>query len=254
MQATFQKHLDNACSKTINLPQDASVEDVQTAYYEAFDSNCKGVTVYRDKCRENQPMSLGEAAKAKLPDAKPKKRRLPRVGDLIGYKFTERLGDIYVNLRVDKKTNEITELFASPDQSNSLLDIYINALSIAISLGIRYGVPAEVYEKLERVKNPDLSPAVLGPFGVTTGPEAFGKALRFFRLGLLDDKAVTEYYRETSAMLDQKRKFFEQLPDTYKAASGTVCPDCGGTLFPNPGCVSGNICYSCGYTSGPCKG
>ena len=63
MQAAFQKHCDSSISKTINLPHDAKSEDVKKIYQLAFDLNCKGVTVYRDGCRDNQPMSLANKIK-----------------------------------------------------------------------------------------------------------------------------------------------------------------------------------------------
>lgn len=61
MQAEFQKHVDGAISKTINLPQSASSADVESAFNLAYDLGCKGVTVYRDRCRLHQPMTLEQA-------------------------------------------------------------------------------------------------------------------------------------------------------------------------------------------------
>ena len=58
MQAVFQKHVDGAISKTINLPRDATPEDVEKVYFQAYDSGCKGITVYRDGCRPAQPMGF----------------------------------------------------------------------------------------------------------------------------------------------------------------------------------------------------
>lgn len=65
MQAAFQQHVECAVSKTINLPQTAPVEDVERAYMLAWQEGCKGITVYRDKCRENQTLSLGASSEKK---------------------------------------------------------------------------------------------------------------------------------------------------------------------------------------------
>ncbi len=69
MQAAFQRHCDASISKTINFPETASVEDVETIYRLSYDLDCKGATVYRDGCRNSQPMALKESGKKKI-DAK----------------------------------------------------------------------------------------------------------------------------------------------------------------------------------------
>jgi ribonucleoside-diphosphate reductase alpha chain len=253
MQATFQKHVDNAVSKTVNLPESAKQAEVADAFLYAYQSNCKGITVYRDKCRENQPMSVSVNTEKKPEVLKPVKKKLPRVGKLIGYKFTEPLGDIYVNIRHDAERN-ICEMFANTERSNTVVSLYVNALSRILSTAIRCGVPAEAFEFLEKMYDPEEKPPIIGPFGVTTGPEAFGRALKFFRMNLVDDHGVVKHHKDTFGELEKLRQELTRLPENYKKPTGTLCPDCNGMLLPNPGCSSGLICYSCGYTSGHCKG
>ena len=253
MQAAFQKHVDNAVSKTVNLPENAKQEEVDDAFRFAYKNGCKGITVYRDKCRSNQPMSLSVHADKKPVLFKPTKKKLPRVSKLVGYKFTEPLGDIYVNIRHDAERN-ICEMFANTERANTVVSLYVNALSRILSTAIRYGVPAEAFEFLEKMHDPEEQPPIIGPFGVTTGPEAFGRALKFFRMGLLDDQAVIKHHKDTYGELEKLRQELNKLPENYKQTTGTLCPDCSALMYPNPGCSNGMLCYSCGHTTGHCKG
>jgi len=251
MQSIFQKHVDNAVSKTVNLTEKAKPEEVANAFVYAYKHGCKGITVYRDKCRNNQPMSLKVDKKSGQPQLM--KKKLPRVGKLVGYKFTEPLGDIYVNIRYGNE-NEICEMFANTERSNTVVSLYVNALSRILSTAIRYGVPAKAFEFLEKMHDPEEQPPIIGPFGVTTGPEAFGRALKFFGRNLMSDREVIRDHKDTFGELEKLRKEMTRLPENFQKPTGTLCPECNALMFPNPGCSAGMICYGCGYTTGHCKG
>ncbi|MGE4553794.1 MAG: vitamin B12-dependent ribonucleotide reductase, partial [Desulfovibrionaceae bacterium] len=109
MQAAFQKHTDNAVSKTVNLPNAATVQDIWDIYWKAYELGCKGVTVYRDGCKEHQVLCTGGAEAAQAGD-KPRSKKRGRP-DLI-YGFTQKvdtgLGALYVTVNeVDGKPFEV---------------------------------------------------------------------------------------------------------------------------------------------------
>src|SRR3990170_412420 len=112
MQAAFQKHVDNAVSKTVNFPSDATREDIRKVYLLAYRLGCKGVTVYRDKSRDEQVLNIGEVKRADSPrEPAPPERgsgyvsTRPRPDTLLGVtrEMKTSCGKIYVTMNRDEK-------------------------------------------------------------------------------------------------------------------------------------------------------
>src|SRR5690606_1022445 len=102
MQAAFQKYTDNAISKTINFPKDATIEDIHNGYLLAYKLGCKGVTVYRDGSRDSQVLNIGTEIK-KL--SKPAFKALPRDRATTTFGFTDKIatgcGNLYITVNFD---------------------------------------------------------------------------------------------------------------------------------------------------------
>jgi ribonucleoside-diphosphate reductase alpha chain len=151
MMGAIQPFISGAISKTVNLPETATIEDVSQLYVDAWRIGVKAVAIYRDNCKVAQPLSgkgdkgaqvtLGHAAGA---FAAPKRRRLPDDRNEIGRKFRvgEYEGYIHVGVFDDGSPGDI---FVDIAKDGTTLQGLMNSLMIAVSMGLQYGVPPEVY-------------------------------------------------------------------------------------------------------------
>jgi ribonucleoside-diphosphate reductase alpha chain len=142
-QAAFQKHVDNSVSKTINFPHEASVDDVEKAYRLAWDLGTKGITIYRDGCRESQVL-YKNGTEIKHPEGRPDS--LPSVTDKIKTGF----GNLYVTISFHNQ--KPFEVFASIGKSGYSTMADAEALGRLISTALRSGVePDEVITQLKGI-------------------------------------------------------------------------------------------------------
>jgi ribonucleoside-diphosphate reductase alpha chain len=142
-QAAFQKHVDNSVSKTVNFPHSATVEDVEKAYLLAWDLGTKGITIYRDGCRDSQVL-YKEGAEILHPQGRPDS--LPSVTDKIKTGF----GNLYVTISFHNQ--KPFEVFASIGKSGYSTMADAEALGRLISTALRSGVePEEVITQLKGI-------------------------------------------------------------------------------------------------------
>ena len=143
MQAAWQSSIDNAVSKTINLPHDSTEDDVRTAYLLAWREGCKGVTVYRDGCRDMQPMALKEkeaeanSAPAAYQPLVPVK--LPEIMPSVRVRQLTPFGNMHVKISVDPKTDREMEVFAQLGKGGDVANSDLEAVCRMISLFLRCG-------------------------------------------------------------------------------------------------------------------
>jgi ribonucleoside-diphosphate reductase alpha chain len=142
MQAAWQSSIDNAVSKTINLPHDSEEEDVRTAYLLAWREGCKGVTVYRDGCRDMQPMALKEKAAEPAPapvDARIKPIKLPEIMPSVRIRQITPFGNMHVKISVDPQRDREMEVFAQLGKGGDVANSDLEAICRMISLFLRCG-------------------------------------------------------------------------------------------------------------------
>jgi len=220
MQAAFQKSTDNAVSKTVNFPQTATVEDVAKVYMMAYQEGLKGITIYRDRSREAQPMSTSQMGKVEGARLTPRKRpeetqgRTKRVNTGCGY--------IYVTVNWDEQG--ICEVFSTLGKAGGCASAQLEATCRLISLALRSGVDvAQVVRHLRGIRCPSIA-------------WEEGKAI----LSCAD--AIASVLEKHTTGYDGKPK-----PEDYGVTKNLAgqCPDCGNLLVYQEGCFT---CPSCGYT------
>jgi ribonucleoside-diphosphate reductase alpha chain len=150
MMGSIQPFISGAISKTVNLPETATIDDVAQLYLESWKLGVKAVAIYRDNCKVAQPLSGKGDKGAQQPlspatmIAAPRRRRLPDDRNEIGRKFRvgEYEGYIHVGVFDDGSPGDI---FVDIAKDGTTLQGLMNSLMIAVSMGLQYGVPPEVY-------------------------------------------------------------------------------------------------------------
>ncbi|MGH7355088.1 MAG: vitamin B12-dependent ribonucleotide reductase [Candidatus Rokuibacteriota bacterium] len=235
-QAAFQRYTDNGVSKTINLPNSATEEDVAAAYQLAWDAGCLGITVFRDGCKGEQVLNVGikEKAPAQLPTAGPVVIK-PRPHSLTGatYRMETPIGTAFITVN-ETPDGEPFEVFTQVGKGGSDTMAVAEALGRLISLVLRLPSRLSPQRRLEEVISQlsrigGAQPTGFGKAKVLSLPDALARTLAE-HIGQV--KANGEAPPATGA-LDARRV-------------GDLCKECGqATLVYEEGCKK---CLSCGYT------
>ena len=235
MQAAFQKYVDNATSKTINLRQDATIEDVRKAYMLAYELKCKGITVYRYGSRPQQVISAKEE-KEERGVIRPRPR--PPVVRGVTRKIATGCGNLYVTMNEDEYG--LFEVFARLGKAGGCADAQLEAVGRLVSLCLRSGVkPEEIIKQLKAIRCPNPLLARGGP--ILSCPDAIAKAIEDHIKG----REVVVPARLDEFEKRAKQEEMKEIKITDKAPVG-VCPDCGSPLVYEEGC---RVCKQCGYST-----
>lgn len=245
-QASFQKYTDLAVSKTINLSESSTVENILAAYKMMWETGCKGGTVYRDRSRKEQVLSTHKLDKVVHQIAKPQitissesrdllatgtvkseglapeplaRRAMPTTRKALCHKFQvgDTEGYLHMGFYPDGKLGEI---FITASKQGSTIEGLLDGVALLTSLALQYGVPLEILT--EKMTNRRFEPS-----GFTINPEIpTATSLLDYVFRFIDNQVNPEHHNDMDC-----------------SDTGMVCPDCNGKAIRQSGClVCGSFC------------
>ncbi|MFA6322109.1 MAG: adenosylcobalamin-dependent ribonucleoside-diphosphate reductase, partial [Candidatus Buchananbacteria bacterium] len=264
MQAAFQKYVDNAVSKTINFPHSATREDVAKAYLLAYETGCKGITIYRDGSRDVQVLTTGKShatdkkEMAQLPAMPLTKRERPVAMKGTTYKINTSYGDLYVTINDDDQGKPF-EVFATIGKAGGFFSAKSEGVCRLISLALRSGIPVEdVIKQIKGIRGPMPSWSEWGM--VLSLPDAIAQILEH-HLTKNQPKLDLEFHGQEAVPNKEGAITPEiNIPKPTPKPNGNglnikrsiadfgtapECPECGNVLEISEGCLK---CQTCGFS------
>jgi ribonucleoside-diphosphate reductase alpha chain len=242
-QAIFQKHIDNAVSKTVNFSSSATIDDIRKVYDLAYELECKGVTVYRDGSRDSQVLQISSDSKNEdkkdtesvyIKAVSPRPRHETTWGAT--RKMTTGCGSLYVTINEDEEG--IFEVFAAMGKGGGCAASQTEAIGRLISLSLRSGIDRDqIVKQLKGVRCPN---------------QAWGKGGRIYSCSDAIAKAL-ENYTGVNFKKDKNETVIRETAQNIAETNGKgndnvmtgVCPDCHGPLEFESGC---SVCRGCGFS------
>jgi ribonucleoside-diphosphate reductase alpha chain len=270
MMAAAQPFLSGAISKTINMPEESTVEDIMNAYVESWKLGLKAVAIYRDNSKRSQPLSAAgqkkEEKKAEAPAMEPMQRELfaraqrekmPYERASVTHKFSVsgHEGYITVGMYEDGRPGEV---FIKMAKEGSTLSGIMDGLALTISLGLQYGVPLKVF--VDKLLNTRFEPS-----GITANPNIrFVSSVLDYIARWMGGRFISSDYLKLNGELAAAHAPATVMAPAVSAGSGAnwvpaplkptnahegapTCSECGMLMVPNGACYK---CENCGSTSG----
>jgi ribonucleoside-diphosphate reductase alpha chain len=270
MMAAAQPFLSGAISKTINMPEESTVEDIMNAYIESWKLGLKAVAIYRDNSKRSQPLSAAgqkkEEKKAETAAVEPMQRELfaraqrekmPYERASVTHKFSVsgHEGYITVGMYEDGRPGEV---FIKMAKEGSTLSGVMDGLALTISLGLQYGVPLKVF--VDKLLNTRFEPS-----GITANPNIrFVSSVLDYIARWMGGRFISSDYLKLngggshtenagpaapailSALASLPTSAVTMKPTNAHEGAPT-CSECGMLMVPNGACYK---CENCGSTSG----
>jgi len=266
MMAATQPFISGAISKTINMPEESTVDEIMDAYMESWKLGLKAVAIYRDNSKRVQPLSSGTAKGAKAATAtaneivekivekvvfQPVRRKLPDERRAITHKFS--IGGVEGYLTVGLYDDGTPgELFISTAKEGSTISGVMDGFATAISYSLQYGVPLKfLVDKFSHVR--------FEPSGWTTNPDIrYAHSILDYIFRWLGKKFLSEEELVGTPAAVNQTADLQTLPMTENQPQQTLpfktvsidaptCGECGGMMTRNGSCFK---CENCGGTSG----
>jgi ribonucleoside-diphosphate reductase alpha chain len=250
MQAAFQKYTDNAVSKTVNFPHDATVEDVAKVYKLAYELDCKGVTIYRDRSRAKQVLYKGMVSpsidRTKEEEAFRETERKPKAREDVIHGSTRKIrtgcGNLYVTVNEDEE-GKLFEIFNQIGKAGGCAASQSEAIGRLVSLAFRSGIePEDIIRQLKGISC--HTPVWYREGKVLSCSDAVAKAIEWH---------LKEKERRPRIEPEMSISIPKQLPReegvSFRRSLDLIfqrgaCPECGGPLIFEEGCAK---CL-CGYS------
>jgi ribonucleoside-diphosphate reductase alpha chain len=273
MMAAAQPFLSGAISKTINMPEESTIEDIMNAYIESWKMGLKAVAIYRDNSKRSQPLNAAGNKKEekKTTVAEPEQRELfpraqrekmPVERTSVTHKFSVGGHEGYITVGM-YEDNRPGEIFIKMSKEGSTLSGVMDGLALTISLGLQYGVPLKVF--VDKLVNTRFEPS-----GISANPNIrFATSVLDYIARWLGGRFISSDYLKLNggapaegtivagmtvaagthalpAATAQKNDAASTLQrDAHEGAP--TCSECGMLMVPNGACYK---CENCGSTSG----
>ena len=245
MQAAFQKYVHNATSKTINFPHEAIIEDVRKAYLLAYELGCKGITIYRDRSREEQVLNIARKEQKEetkiLEPGKISPRPRPEVITGTTTKVATGCGNLYVTINIDEEGRPF-ELFTQMGKAGGCAASQLEAIGRLVSLAFRSGIEVKsIIEQLRNIRCP--SPSWEKGQRIFSCADAIARVIE----KRLIEGIANKISIDVPSVAMKHSHSDESVTSDFSLHADVVgvCPDCGGTLRHEEGCIK---CQVCGFS------
>jgi ribonucleoside-diphosphate reductase alpha chain len=250
MMAACQPFLSGAISKTVNMPNDATVEDIEQAYMTAWQLDLKAIAIYRDGCKRSQPVSTAMSTASKgdtsskqvsvVTAVQPQRRRLPSERESITHKFSVAGHDGYITAgKYDD--GSLGEIFIKMAKEGSTVAGLMDCFATVVSLALQHGVPLSTMAN--KLMNTRFDPA--GFTGNVAVPRASSIMDYLARWLLL--KFDTQNQPEQAQQAEHAATPVQHASPFVVETDAPTCHECGSMMVRSGAC---HRCPNCGATSG----